>query len=401
MDSQIIFLEQLLQCGINIPLWHYDSQGHLLDTNSKDLVLDKILDFIGGIQYALDYGHTDNRPLILSGDMNLMWCAVFEKQENQLNGLWVIGPVLHGEISSAFVEESVERYHIDDAFQKQYRKMLRELSVVPSMMLMQYGLMLHFCITGKQLQRSDIQFQSRLAATSPLYQDPELHQTNFARIFDTQQTLLRIIREGDRNYKKVLNNTHSFFATGPAIQGQSLTGAIIQATGFTTLCIREAILAGISPDTAYGVGEGYIESMTKCHLAAELPPLVTAMFEDFVYRVHKHKKDPRISGQIQNCKDYIDLHLDQELKLEFLANRVGYSEYYLSRKFKKEVGIPISHYIKFARVEHSKLMLTGTAMPIAQIAELLHFASSSHYSETFRHVTGQTPQQYRNENQKY
>lgn len=401
MDKNIAFFEQLLQCGVKIPLWHYDSQGCLLSTNSEDLVLDKILEFIGGIQYALDYSRKDSRPLILSSDMNLMWCSVFEKQDDALQGIWIIGPVLHGEISRAFVEESVTRYHIDGAFQKQYRKILQALSVVPSMMLMQYGLMLHFCVTGQQLQRSDIQFQVRSRFLSPLPQARESVQSDYAEVFATQQALLQMIRDGDRNYKNVISSAQSSFTAKPEKQGQSLLTAITQATGFTNLCIREAILAGISPDTAYGVGEGYIEAMAQCHSPGELPSLITAMFEDFVYRVHKHRKNPLVSPQIQSCKDYIELHPDRELKLEHLAKQVGYSEYYLSRKFKKEMGVTISAYIKQVRVERSKLMLTGTAMPIAQIADLLHFASSSHYSEAFRDITGQTPQQYRTSNHRY
>ena len=401
MGMNLSFLEQLLQCGVNIPLWHYNSHGHLLNTNSENLVLDKMLEFIGGIQYALDYSQKDFRPLILSGDMNLMWCAVFEKQDDMLHSIWIIGPVLHGEISRAFVDESVMRYHIDGAFQKQYRKILQNLSVVPSMMLMQYGLMLHFCVTGQQLQRSDIQFQARNRFLSPLPQESDTVQSNYAKSFDIQQALLQMIREGDRNYKKIIADAQAFFSGTPANQDQPLLSAIIHATGFANLCIREAILAGISPDTAYGVGEGYIETMTQCHSPAELQPLITAMFEDFVYRVHKHQKNPLVSSQIQSCKDYIELHPDRELKLDHLATQVGYSEYYLSRKFKKEVGISISAYIKQVRVERSKLMLTSTAMPVAQIADLLHFASSSHFSEAFRDLTEQTPQQYRASNHRY
>jgi AraC-like DNA-binding protein len=394
-------MEQLLQCGVNIPWWHYDSHGHLLDTNSNNLVLDKILEFIGGIEYALNFAQKDSRPLILSGDMNLLWCAVFEKKDAYLQGIWLIGPVLHGEISHAFIDESVERYHIDGAFQRQYRKILHDLSVVPSIMLMQYGLMLHYCVTGEQLQHSDIQFQAHSALLSPLPQETESSQSNYAKIFDAQQALLRMIREGDRNYKKVITDAQSFFRAIPGSFGPSLTTAIIRATGFANLCIREAILAGISPDTAYGIGEGYIESMAQCHAPSELPSLLLAMFEDFVYRVYKHRKNPSVSTQIQSCKDYIELHPDRELKLEHLAKQVGYSEYYLSRKFKKEMGVPISTYIKYVRVERSKLMLTSTSLSIAQIADMLNFASSSHYSETFREVIGKTPQQYRTENLRY
>jgi transcriptional regulator GlxA family with amidase domain len=47
------------------------------------------------------------------------------------------------------------------------------------------------------------------------------------------------------------------------------------------------------------------------------------------------------------------------------------------------------------------MMLISSGIPIAQIAESLHFASSSHFSDAFRDILGKTPQQYRRENQKF
>ena len=160
-------------------------------------------------------------------------------------------------------------------------------------------------------------------------------------------------------------------------------------------------MAGISADTAYAVGDGYIESMAQCKSVLELNSLNLSMFEDFIFRVRKHRTNPKVSPQIRSCRDYIELHTEQELKLSHLAKQVGYSEYYLSRKFKKEMGVSIGTYIKYVRVERSKLMLVSTANPISQIADMLHFASSSHFSEAFREVVGKPPQQYRIENQKY
>lgn len=68
--------------------------------------------------------------------------------------------------------------------------------------------------------------------------------------------------------------------------------------------------------------------------------------------------------------------------------------YYLSRKFRQEMGASIGTNIKYVREERAKLMLVTTALPIAQIADSLRFASLSHFSETFREIAGKTPQQY-------
>lgn len=394
----ISIMQELLTCGTDIPLWHYDTDGHLLSTSSEHLVLDKILDFIGGVQYMLEYAQKHRKPLILGSDMGLMWCAVFEFEKKVLKSIYLIGPVYNAEVSGSLLEESVNRYHIDRAFRKQYVSMMKGLRVVPSIMFQQYGLILHYCVTGEKLNRSDIQFQPRNKILAPLSSERQHPESDYLQTYQTEQALLRMIREGDINYREAISQAnHLFNAMGLG----SLQHAIIRAAGFTTLCIREVILAGISADTAYAVGEGYIESMAQCKTISELTSLNLSMFEDFIFRVRKHRTNPKVSSQIRSCRDYIELHAEQELNLSRLAKHVGYSEYYLSRKFKKEMGVSISTYIKYVRVERAKLMLVSASDPISQIAEMLHFASSSHFSETFREVTGKTPQQYRTENQKY
>ena len=91
------------------------------------------------------------------------------------------------------------------------------------------------------------------------------------------------------------------------------------------------------------------------------------------------------------------MHLEEPLDLKGLADRVGYTEYYLSRKFKQEMNISIGGYIRQARVERAKVLLTTTDLSIADIAERLQFSSSSHFSDSFRRLVNVLPQAYRRE----
>lgn len=402
MDStSILTMQELLKCGTDIPLWHYDTDGHLLDTNAEYLVLDKILGFIGGIQYMLEYGEKHRKPLILGSDMGLMWCAVFESGKTELNSIYLIGPVYNAEVSSSYLEESASRYHIDPGFRRQYVTMMKHINVVPGLMFQQYGLMLHYCVTGEKLNRSDIQFQPRNKMITPLSSETEQPDFDWVNTYTSEQALLGMLREGDTNYREIIAQANHLFNPMYPRHCKSVQHAVISATGFVALCIREAITAGISTDTAYAVGDSYIESIAQCKSISEITSLTLSMYEDFVFRVRKHRTNPKVSSQVRSCRDYIEFHAEQELNLSILAKQVGYSEYYLSRKFKQEMGISISAYIKIVRVERSKLMLVSTGLPIAQIADTLHFASSSHFSDSFRDITGKTPQQYRLENQKF
>lgn len=399
--SPIAMMQELLKCGTNIPLWHYDTDGHLLETNAEHLVLDKVLGFIGGTKYMLEYAKNNRKPLVLGSDMGLMWCAVFESEREALKSIYLIGPVYNAEVSVSLLENSADRYHIDAAFRKQYVSIMKGISVVPSLMFQQYCLMLHFCVNGERLNRSDIQFQPRNKVVNLLPTESASPEYDRNQTYAAEQMLLCIVRDGDINYKQaVMLSDHLFSPLYPPHQN-SLQKAIITATGFATLCVWEAIKAGVSIDTAYTIGDGYIGSIFQCKSLSDLTSLNLSMFEDFIFRVRKQRNNPTVSPQIRRCRDYIELHAEQELKLGFLAKQVGYSEYYLSRKFKKEMGVSISSYIKLVRVEHAKMMLVSSGLPISQIADSLHFASSSHFSESFREITGKTPQQYRVENQRY
>ena len=74
MEQSLELMKQLLSCGTDIPLWQYDTEGHLVDTNSEHLVLDKILTHIGGIRYMLRYSRKNKKPLVLGSDMGLRLC---------------------------------------------------------------------------------------------------------------------------------------------------------------------------------------------------------------------------------------------------------------------------------------------------------------------------------------
>lgn len=193
---------------------------------------------------------------------------------------------------------------------------------------------------------------------------------------------------------------------GQVSNGIRITGcdpvlqAIISASSFVGLCTRAAIEGGLSPETAYSVGDSYIQSMIGCKSISDVRTVNHEMYEDFVRRVHKCRTNPKLSKQVQSCCDYIELHLEDDLSIKLLAERVGYADYYLSRKFKKELKIGISNYIKFARIDYACALLTTTDLPIHEIAARLKFCSSTHFSDAFRSVLGKLPQQYRQENPK-
>ena len=178
---------------------------------------------------------------------------------------------------------------------------------------------------------------------------------------------MQLARNGDLNYRAAMEKAGQL-SSGVGISTRDpVKMAILTSGNFTALCTRAAIEGGLTPDTAYTVGDSYIQSLAECKTIADVRTINHAMFEDFIRRVNSHKQSPpQYSQQIRSCAAYIEAHLDEELTLEKLAAEVGYSEYYLSRKFKAETGKNIRDYIREVRMERAKLLLATSDLGIRE-----------------------------------
>jgi two-component system, response regulator YesN len=86
---------------------------------------------------------------------------------------------------------------------------------------------------------------------------------------------------------------------------------------------------------------------------------------------------------------------DEDITLESCAAVLNFHPVYLSRVFKKEVGINFSEYLVEYRMNVAKKWLESTSLKISDIAEKLKYTNTSAFIRTFRRIVGVTPGQYR------
>lgn len=136
-------------------------------------------------------------------------------------------------------------------------------------------------------------------------------------------------------------------------------------------------------------GQLYVESLTNLLAVHLLRRHTTAQPNINLY-------NGRLSDQqLRQIADYIDEHLDREIKLLDLSQLVGLSSFYFSRLFKQSIGIPPHQYVLQQRVERAKQLLKTTELPIMEIAISCGFSSHSHLGKLIRQCTGRSPKAYR------
>lgn len=394
IEQNLALFQELLCCGNNIYTWRYDNQGCLLHSNCPhDSFLDTAFSFLGCKERALQIGLSNPQPQAVGTSFGLIWGIDFICQENSFEQMIVIGPVFSHNVSVRDIESGFKHYadaQISLAWKRRLLNIFEEIPVVQHILFTRYLLMLHYCLTGEKLDASDTTIQQSISDAAPADAKRDRH-----RIWMSERTLLDMVKNGDLNYKTALNES-LLISEGVPIHGKDpLRQAKTSVIVFTSIVCRAAIEGGLSPETAYSLGDSYIQSAESARTYDEIRSIPTLMYDDFIRRVHKTKQNPKLSAPIAHCRDYIEMHLEEKIHAKDLAKLVGYTEYYLTHRFKEETGFSFNDYVKHAKIRRAKILLQNTDISVQALSELLCFSSRNYFSRIFSEMVGCTPVAFR------
>ena len=398
MDIQqnLQLFRELMLCDGSIWSWTYDAEGKLLFSNCPDeAVFAVVFEVCGCRNRMLELCRKRNTPIFLSSDTGLIWGAAFEKTEDTLYRCHVIGPVFYSNASSDSIYRGFRSKDFSGYSAAWLRNFYEAIYRVPTS---QYTIfsrnlrMLHYCVTGQRIEISDV-FTDDIQTPSALnHRKP----TDRHRVYSAEKAMLEMVRLGDLNYKEALSASMNI-SDGVKINVKDpMRHARVSAIVFCSIVCRAAIEGGLSPEEAYSLGDAYIQSALDAHTIDETSTICMSMYDDFVRRVHRSRENSKYSEPIQRCCNYIEMNIDRNIHAQELADLVGYSVTYFTRRFREETGFGISDYVKAARIERAKILLETSENSVQEISEKLGFTTRNYFTKCFREITGMTPVEYRN-----
>ena len=101
--------------------------------------------------------------------------------------------------------------------------------------------------------------------------------------------------------------------------------------------------------------------------------------------------------QIQQMIAEIDrcIRQDADMTLSALAEKFGYSEFHLSRKFREVSGMSFRDYLRYRRLAFALKDVRDTEKGLLEIAMDYGFSSNEAFTRAFREAYGVTPSRYR------
>lgn len=386
-EESLQFYQKLILCGHDLYFWSFDANWELISSNCPNKELLEVFLRINLPQIPED----TSRPLVISNTIGLIWIADFQKKEDAVGQIHVIGPVFAEDVSLQNLESNLNSLRLPNTVRQEFRSILNQIPVMTITRLFEYGLMLHYCVAEEYLSISDMQYPFS-EKRSP--KELESHKDTHAS-WAMEQELLKLVEEGNLDYKRLSARLVNMGSIANLGNGDTIRHFKNLTIIFTALCTRAAIRGGLQPEIAYSLSDMYIRGIESCRNLGEISEVNATMQDDFIHRVHQCRSHPELSPQTQKCCHYIQTHLNEKISMADLSAHVGYSEAHLSKKFRKEMGITITEYITAQKIDLAKKLLRANETPISDIAEYLCFSTQSYFSEQFRKATGQTPGEYR------
>lgn len=401
VEQNLTLFQELVSCNNEISLWCFDSRCNLLYSNCPyENIFYRAFSYFGCDNYLMDHSRESTAPLSVSTPINLTWLAAYEREEGSVRRVWALGPIFQTDVTFRTLNQILQQFYeldMDIPWKSTLHEAMDSVPLLSPMIASYLTIMLHYCVTGEKLKISDTTCQrgSMDRCSTPA----QGRNCNYTWV--VERNLLRMVREGDLNYREGLAQCASLSSGVPLQSPDPLRQAKDSVIVSISIICRAAIEGGLSPEIGYAMGDAYIQNVENCKNSAEVGALHGEMLEDFVQRVHKCRNRSDISPQIQACCDYIETHTEEPLTLLELSSQAGYADYYLSKKFRAEMNVSLNDYIKIARCERAKLLLTATELSISEISSKLQFCSRSHFGAVFRKIVGCTPAEYRSRQRTY
>lgn len=402
MKTLIHAFTEILGCIENVYIWHYDSDFQYIESSCTDVAFwNAILQSNAAKTDILKHCHESTRPILFGDETELLWIAapnhaIPGQVQSVLTDIYILGPVFLSLQSENKMRQNIRQHTVSIAFQQDLIRRMKKLPAISGAMFFFFGTMLHYCLTKERISSLEIPVHTSNALFISEPSDSEVSKTEIYSGAVYEELLLHLIEEGNLNYLSILDAFPlNYGHIGVLAQGDSVRQLKNQFIAAATLYSRAAIRGGLSRGISLTLSNQYIRTFESSMSIPEILNVYYHMLDDFICRVHVCKQQEISSVLIRNCIDIIEYHIQEPLNIKWIAEQVNYSDYYLSKLFKREMGISISDYVKQKKIDYAKILLLDTKKNIQDIAEELSFSTSSRFTEIFRKITGATPTEYR------
>ncbi|MBS4208201.1 helix-turn-helix domain-containing protein [Bacillus sp. FJAT-50079] len=317
-------------------------------------------------------------------------------KNSSIHGFMLIGPFLSSIPGTIFMSELLYKNKLPVSERHQLHQFYQSLTIISSNDSRKIGhLLVNICAhphIDSQLIISDVKPQERNKEHEK--RDRNENQQVIELRYKLEKKLIHLIKKGDKSgVSKILKQANSLFTLSDRIPESPIRSAKNLLLVLNTICRIAAEQGGVHPVHVHTISEKYAILIERAPNLPDLQKLFSIMVNDYCDTVIKRSKS-QYSLLIKKATEYIDLHLEEPLTLQYIATILHVTPSHLSRTFKEDTNMSIIDYINDKRIEEAKLYLHQGDISITEIAFMVGYNDPNYFSRTFKKVTSLTPSQY-------
>ncbi|WP_139997316.1 helix-turn-helix domain-containing protein [Paenibacillus paridis] len=371
--------------------WSVDTATHPTFTDSTDL-----------IRSAAAKGTKLNRPIIYEINDLEQFAVVPVKRNGQCLAVIVIGPATRRNSNELnrdwFIEHGVP---VQD--RPKWAEYIESLPFVDRFRFLHVCVLANWTLNQEALDITDVLQSTMQFGLAHRQQKNELEladRREYSIFHDGivgVNQMLDLIRRGDKNelMKQLAKVASGNTPVGVQSKRSHIRSVKNLAISGIALSSHVAIEGGVYQELAMTLSDLHVQHIEELNELGAIESAVFTAIADFAERVNQCRNNNH-SKPVQKSKEYIYLHLFEEITLELLAEVAGLNPHYLSQLFKKETGLTLMSYVQRERIEEAKRLLDHSNDMISRIGERLTFYDQAHFVKAFKKHAGMTPKQYRN-----
>ncbi len=207
----------------------------------------------------------------------------------------------------------------------------------------------------------------------------------------TSEMMLCLFKDAHNTLNRINQLEQPVYSTNP------LRSKKISLIAWCSVFTKTSIQANIAYEQIFDLRNSQINYIDNETDRNKLIDYEFQLVNDYIHLISQSKTF-QYSYPVSNIILTIYKHGTEKLTVASIANKYNLTPDHIGRLFKETVGIPLSTFIQYHKLDIAKNYLIYRNLTINEISTKLHLCNSSNFSKMFKRYTTLNPLEYRHLN---
>lgn len=403
MDRLYDALDAFSSCT-GIPVTVYDTENRITrEFNAEQKVCRLFPHFSqsegcqGYLTFSMDESFALGEPYIFFCPAGFVEIAVPILYNGARRGCVLAGPLVLGSVDEKLLARIMELNPDDSALFPRVALFLQNAKESTPEQIQKIATLLYASVLSSRQNWEEYEhIRARSRGQISAGETVQQFKLSVSTVGETEETLWQRLLAGlrERDREAVNEAASGLFDEFLLVEAGNFDLIRMRLIELFTMLSKAALDSGINLNKILAAGLDPLEALNQAQSVEELAVWTQKLIDHF-FSLVPEPPAPVYSPLITQAIELIGERYAEKLTLRDVAGSIHINESYLSKLFKKELGVGFTDYLNSLRIQKSVELLSQPDMNLLEIAGRVGFDDQSYFTKVFKKITGKTPRQFK------